>query len=83
MSLVGPRPFPEYHLARFSPAFRAMRATVRPGLSGMWQVMIRNAGGLEEQELFDRFYIQNWSLWLDFYILVRTVLAALSTRGAR
>jgi Undecaprenyl-phosphate galactose phosphotransferase WbaP len=83
MSLVGPRPFPEYHLARFSPAFRTLRATVRPGLSGMWQVMIRNAGGLEEQELFDRFYIQNWSLWLDFYIMVRTVFATLTGKGAR
>jgi Undecaprenyl-phosphate galactose phosphotransferase WbaP len=83
MSLVGPRPFPDYHLNRFSPAFRALRATVRPGLSGMWQVMIRNSGGLEEQELFDSYYIRNWSLWLDFYIMVRTVFATLSARGAR
>ena len=83
MSLVGPRPFPEYHLNKFSPAFRALRATVRPGLSGMWQVMIRNAGGLEEQELFDSYYIRNWSLWLDFYIMVRTVFATFSARGAR
>jgi len=83
MSLVGPRPLPEYHLGRFPSAFRALRATVRPGLSGMWQVMIRSAGSLEEQELFDRFYIQNWSLWLDFYIMVRTVLATLSAKGAR
>jgi Undecaprenyl-phosphate galactose phosphotransferase WbaP len=83
MSLVGPRPFPEYHLKRFSPAFRTLRATVRPGLSGMWQIMIRNSGGLEDQELFDSYYIRNWSLWLDFYIMVRTVLATLSARGAR
>jgi Undecaprenyl-phosphate galactose phosphotransferase WbaP len=83
MSLVGPRPLPEYHLMRFSSEFRAFRATVRPGLSGMWQIMIRNAGGLEEQELFDSYYIRNWSLWLDFYILVRTVFAALSAKGAR
>lgn len=83
MSLVGPRPFPEYHLDRFPHAFRALRATVRPGLSGMWQVMIRNSGGLEEQELFDSYYIRNWSLWLDFYIMVRTVFATLSAKGAR
>jgi Undecaprenyl-phosphate galactose phosphotransferase WbaP len=83
MSLVGPRPLPEYHLDRFSPVFRELRATVRPGLSGMWQVMIRNSGGLDEQELFDSYYIRNWSLWLDFYIMVRTVLATLSARGAR
>jgi Undecaprenyl-phosphate galactose phosphotransferase WbaP len=83
MSLVGPRPFPEYHLNRFTPAFRALRATVRPGMSGMWQVMIRNSGSLEEQELFDSYYIRNWSLWLDFYIMVRTVFATLSAKGAR
>jgi Undecaprenyl-phosphate galactose phosphotransferase WbaP len=82
MSLVGPRPFPEYHLDCFPPAFRALRSTVRPGLSGMWQVMIRNSGGLDEQQLFDSYYIRNWSLWLDFYIMVRTVLAALSAKGA-
>jgi Undecaprenyl-phosphate galactose phosphotransferase WbaP len=83
MSLVGPRPFPEYHLNRFTPAFRVLRTTVRPGLSGMWQIMTRNTGGLEEQELFDSYYIRNWSLWLDFYIMVRTVFATLSTKGAR
>ena len=83
MSLVGPRPFPDYHLDRFSPAFRAIRTTVRPGLSGMWQVMIRNHGGLEEQESFDIYYIRNWSLWLDFYIMVRTVFASFSAQGAR
>ena len=83
MSVVGPRPFPEYHLNRFSPVFRALRSTVRPGLSGMWQVMVRNSGGLEEQELFDSYYIRNWSLWLDFYIMVRTVFATLSAKGAR
>jgi Undecaprenyl-phosphate galactose phosphotransferase WbaP len=83
MSIVGPRPFPDYHLNQFPPAFRKLRATVRPGLSGMWQVMIRNGGGLEEQELFDSYYIRNWSLWLDFYIMVRTVFAALSAKGAR
>jgi lipopolysaccharide/colanic/teichoic acid biosynthesis glycosyltransferase len=83
MSLVGPRPLPEYHLDRYSAPFRALRKTVRPGLSGMWQVMIRNGGGVEEQELFDSYYIRNWSLWLDFYIMVRTLFATLSAKGAR
>jgi Undecaprenyl-phosphate galactose phosphotransferase WbaP len=82
MSLVGPRPFPYYHLERFRPEFRHFRQCVRPGLTGMWQVMVRSDGGIEEQELFDAYYIRNWSLWLDLYLLGRTVLVVVSGRGA-
>jgi len=83
MSLVGPRPFPDYHLARFSPAFRELRARVRPGLTGLWQVMVRAEGGLEEQQRFDTYYIRNWSIWMDLYLLARTAMAVVVGRGAR
>jgi Undecaprenyl-phosphate galactose phosphotransferase WbaP len=82
MSLVGPRPFPEYHLQRFPPEFRELRRRVRPGLTGMWQVMVRSNGGIEEQKMYDTYYIRNWSVWLDFYILARTILAVLASYGA-
>jgi lipopolysaccharide/colanic/teichoic acid biosynthesis glycosyltransferase len=82
MSLVGPRPFPEYHLQRFPPEFRELRRRVRPGLTGMWQVMVRSRGGIEEQNMYDTYYIRNWSIWLDLYILARTILAVLASRGA-
>jgi len=82
MSLVGPRPFPDYHLARFSEPFRRLRSSVRPGLTGLWQVTIRSAGDLTRQELYDSYYIYNWSLWLDCYILLQTVFAALAGQGA-
>jgi Undecaprenyl-phosphate galactose phosphotransferase WbaP len=82
MSLVGPRPFPDYHLSKFAPDFREFRARIRPGITGMWQVMIRSSGNLEHQEMFDTYYIRNWSLWLDLYILARTVFAVLAASGA-
>jgi Undecaprenyl-phosphate galactose phosphotransferase WbaP len=82
MSLVGPRPFPEYHLHEFPPEFRELRRRVRPGLSGLWQVMVRSNGNTNEQRVYDTYYIRNWSLWLDLYILARTIFAVLSGRGA-
>jgi lipopolysaccharide/colanic/teichoic acid biosynthesis glycosyltransferase len=82
MSLVGPRPFPDYHVARFTPAFLHLRERVRPGITGLWQITVRSEGTLEEQEAYDSYYIRNWSIWLDVYILTRTLATVLSGRGA-
>lgn len=82
MSLVGPRPFPEYHLRMLSPDFRLLRSKVRPGLTGMWQVTVRSGGSVAEQERYDNYYIRNWSVWLDMYVLARTISAVLTARGA-
>jgi Undecaprenyl-phosphate galactose phosphotransferase WbaP len=82
MSFVGPRPFPEYHLRKLPSEFRELRRRVRPGLTGLWQVMVRSHGGLEEQRRYDTYYIRNWSLWFDVYILARTAMAVLTGRGA-
>jgi lipopolysaccharide/colanic/teichoic acid biosynthesis glycosyltransferase len=83
MSIVGPRPFPPEHLAAFSKEFQNLRATVIPGITGLWQVTLRSDGELDEQERLDRSYITGWSLWLDIYIILRTPLALLTSRGAR
>lgn len=82
MSLVGPRPLPEYHLRLLAPESRRVRSTVRPGLTGMWQVMMRNDGTLADHERFDTYYVRNWSIWLDLYLLGRTGLAVLLGGGA-
>ncbi len=82
MSLVGPRPFPDYHVKAFSAEFRELRNSVRPGLSGMWQVTSRSDGNTDDQQFYDSYYIKNWSLWLDAYILAKTLVAVVTTRGA-
>jgi lipopolysaccharide/colanic/teichoic acid biosynthesis glycosyltransferase len=82
MSLVGPRPFPEYHVARFTPEFRHLREQVRPGLTGLWQVTVRSGGDLEAQEAYDGYYLRNWSIGLDLSILARTIKPVLTGRDA-
>jgi lipopolysaccharide/colanic/teichoic acid biosynthesis glycosyltransferase len=82
MSLVGPRPFPHYHLQAISARSLDLRRQVRPGITGMWQVVARGVADVQAQEAYDSHYIRNWSLWLDLYILGKTVAAVLSGRGA-
>lgn len=82
MSLVGPRPFPLYHLTGFGAEFRELRQSVPPGLTGFWQVSERSDADLKLQENLDTYYIRNWSPWFDAYILARTVKTVVMPRGA-
>jgi Undecaprenyl-phosphate galactose phosphotransferase WbaP len=82
MSLVGPRPFPYYHLEHFETKFVRLREQVRPGITGLWQVTVRGDGDLETQQSLDTYYIRNWSIWMDAHILARTLRAVLRGNGA-
>jgi Undecaprenyl-phosphate galactose phosphotransferase WbaP len=81
MSLVGPRPIVAAEIARYSDVFEAYKS-VRPGITGMWQVSGRNNTTYLERIRFDEYYVRNWSVWLDLYILVRTFKTVLFGEGA-
>lgn len=55
---------------------------VRPGITGLWQVSGRNKLSFSDRAKLDRYLIQNWSVWLDIYILTRTARAVLTADGA-
>jgi Undecaprenyl-phosphate galactose phosphotransferase WbaP len=82
MSLVGPRPLPQYHLDAMASNAQSVRAKVRPGLTGMWQVSGRSDTDVSGMVELDDQYVRNWSIWLDIIILVRTVGVVLTGRGA-
>lgn len=82
MSLVGPRPLPRYHLDQFDHQFRRYREQATPGVTGLWQVASRKNGNPEMYVKWDSYYIQQWSLWLDLEILLRTFKAVISGNGA-
>jgi lipopolysaccharide/colanic/teichoic acid biosynthesis glycosyltransferase len=84
MSLVGPRPLPVDEVARFDDMAHRRRLSVKPGLTCLWQVSGRNnVTDFKEWVRLDLHYIDNWSLWLDLKILLRTVPAVFSGAGAK
>jgi lipopolysaccharide/colanic/teichoic acid biosynthesis glycosyltransferase len=81
MSLVGPRPPIPYEVEQYPPHWFA-RFAVKPGVTGLWQVSGRSEVTLEEMVRLDVEYIRRRSLWLNIAILLRTVPAVLSAKGA-
>jgi lipopolysaccharide/colanic/teichoic acid biosynthesis glycosyltransferase len=81
MSLVGPRMITAAELEKYG-AYRDILMTVRPGITGYWQVNGRQHVSYEERVRMDMFYILNWSLWLDLTILANTPLTVLMGYGA-
>ncbi|MGA2178455.1 MAG: sugar transferase [Verrucomicrobiota bacterium] len=84
MSLVGPRPLPVDEVKRFDNLAHRRRLSVKPGLTCLWQISGRNQiSDFRDWVRLDLEYIDNWSLWLDLKILIRTVPAVLIGTGAK
>jgi Undecaprenyl-phosphate galactose phosphotransferase WbaP len=81
MALVGPRPYLPVESDRIGDSLDTI-VRVRPGMTGLWQVSGRTSLPFKERLTLDEYYIRNWSLWMDFTILLRTLRAVVGARGA-
>jgi len=82
MSLIGPRPYMENERKKLGSIEKDI-LLVKPGITGLWQVSGRNTLTFEERIELDRWYIRNWSFWLDIIIFIKTIKVVLSKHGAK
>ena len=82
MSLVGPRPPIAYEVEKYEPWHLRRILEVKPGITGLWQVDGRSKTSFEDMVRMDLRYVQNWSLWFDVKILLKTVRAVIHPKGA-
>jgi exopolysaccharide biosynthesis polyprenyl glycosylphosphotransferase len=82
MSIVGPRPPIPYEVEEYN-ATQRRRLDMKPGITGLWQVSGRNRLTFEQMLTLDVFYIENWSLWLDLKIILKTIPAMIRGDGAK
>ena len=81
MSLVGPRPIVHAEKAKYRDKYDAYMK-MQPGLTGLWQISGRNNTSYEERTKLDEYYVRNWSVWLDAFILFHSVRIVLMREGA-
>jgi len=81
MSLIGPRAYMPWEKIKMN-GYEDMILKVKPGISGLWQVTDRNESSFEERNETDVYYIRNWSMFLDIYIVARTIGVVVLGKGA-
>jgi Undecaprenyl-phosphate galactose phosphotransferase WbaP len=81
MSLVGPRPIVDGEVAKYQAAY-SIYAKTTPGITGLWQVSGRNHTTYAERIVYDSYYVRNWSVWMDIYLMAKTLGAVLTGDGA-
>jgi len=82
MSLVGPRPALRYEFEAYDFWHRRRVLEVKPGVTGLWQVVGRSRTSFDDMVRMDLRYCQRWSLWLDLKILLATPMAVFTGHGA-
>ena len=82
MAVIGPRPIVEKEVAYYGRHYEVF-SRVKPGITGFWQVSGRSDTTYERRIALDMYYIHNWSIWLDYYIFLKTVKEVLICRGAK
>ncbi|GHV16184.1 undecaprenyl-phosphate galactose phosphotransferase WbaP [Spirochaetia bacterium] len=81
MSLVGPRPITENEVEKYGEDYSRI-FSVKPGLTGLWQVSGRSDTDYHERVSYDTYYLQSWSVWLDLWVLYKTIGTVLWGKGA-
>ena len=82
MSLIGPRPPLPYEVEKYQPWHLRRVLEMKPGITGLWQVNGRSRTSFDEMVRLDLRYVQNWSLWLDLKILLKTIKEVIHPHGA-
>lgn len=82
MSFVGPRPVLKEEIEKYYKEYAKFYYLVKPGITGLWQVSGRNNIDYNRRVELDTFYVVNWSLWLDIFILIKTIKVLLKKEGA-
>jgi lipopolysaccharide/colanic/teichoic acid biosynthesis glycosyltransferase len=81
MTLVGPRPVVDEEVEKYGRSFDYI-FSVKPGLTGLWQVSGRSDTDYAERVAFDTYYLQSWSAGLDLWVLLRTIGVVFKGKGA-
>lgn len=82
MAVIGPRPIVDDEKKYYGDEY-AVFSRVKPGITGLWQVSGRSETTYERRVALDMYYILNWSIWLDYYILLKTIKEVLFCKGAK
>lgn len=81
MAIIGPRPIVEAEMHYYGDDFQVF-SVVKPGITGLWQISGRSDLDYSDRVNLDVYYVCNWSLWLDYFIFLKTLVCVLACRGA-
>ena len=83
MNLIGPRPYMVTEKEKIGKENAETILKVKPGITGLWQVSGRNELTFDERVQLDKWYVYNWSLWMDFVVFLKTIKVVLAKTGAK